>query len=757
MDPQRDATYHLISYPDPSRRVSSRNEPGDSGVPREFRRKPLDRSSTVHDSSSDYLLFSIADPPAAYDTSNEAVQKSSGNNKSTASGNVRETTDLPESRHVQDSSLINWNGLPWYRFLGDFLSMLLAICFIALGICVVRLRGEEESGWSRQVVAATELAPSLWPVIFSGVIGNALKAYANWRVEKGTSLLSLEQILGSLTMANTILSVYTLSIFNLWTVSLVLVWAFNPLGSQASFRSLYLQPQSATATATLGYRNYSVETLGVGALMGASGWSWISPASKIAYSSVLASTTSQTQYCNGTCGSNFTDVIARMGGTRAAAEQVAMDPWGNPRIPSLKHAPGYDAARPEEWLTVPWRESVQEYSSLIGNRYHGLRPEFVGNVTFTIEASYMEVYDCAEWLCQDDLHNNTEAMVAWFAANYKSFATRYNASLDEPPYNNASFDFFDSNRREGSYKTSYDYSFSMDYNTTYGASGPDSANSTIFLGTLGGLECGQCMTSCPVRTVYIEAEIACESRGIAGKSQCAATRIRQMPSPPRPPGVTAFTNRLIGTTVPFYAAQKFPKMGKDTDTRFTTFSEEFVENPTRAFNHELSKKYVEWCKLPMAVFADRLGLLFNTFLDATVDPMAVLGAASVVDESVLLNTTAAMTSPLPAVYVIDEAWVAIYFVSTLIMLLAAIGGVVIRYYTIAPQVLGYVGSLVRDSPYFADMAPRWKTTESGEEISRRLGDVKVGVFDVEPDKDVGRIAFAPVEMGHRVRRKRWYE
>uniref|UniRef100_L2FM26 Uncharacterized protein n=1 Tax=Colletotrichum fructicola (strain Nara gc5) TaxID=1213859 RepID=L2FM26_COLFN len=683
MDARQDATYHLISYPDPSRRVSSRNEAGDPGVPREFRRKPLDRSSTVHDSSSDYLLFSIADPPA---DPNAAVYKGSGNNKSAASGNVRETTDLPETRHVQDSSLINWNGLPWYRFLGDFLSMLLAICFIALGICVVRLRGEEESGWSRQVVAATELAPSLWPVIFSGVIGNALKAYANWRVEKGTSLLSLEQILGSLTMANTILSVYTLSIFNLWTVSL---------------------------------------TLGVGALMGASGWSWISPASKIAYSSVLASTTSQTQYCNGTCGANFTDLIARMGGTRAAAEQVAMDPWGNPRIPSLKHAPGYDAARPEEWLAVPWRESVQEYSSLIGNRYHGLRPEFVGNVTFTIEASYMEVYDCAEWLCQDDLHNNTEAMVAWFAANYKSFATRYNVSLDEPPYNNASFDFFDSNRREGSYKTSYDYSFSMDYNTTYGASGPDSANSTIFLGTLGGLECGQCMTSCPVRTVYIEAEIACESRGIAGKSQCAATRIRQMPRPPRPPGVTAFTNRLIGTTVPHYAAQKFPKMGKDTDTRFTTFSEEFVENPTRAFNHELSKKYVEWCKLPMPVFADRLGLLFNTFLDATVDPMA--------------------------------AWVAIYFVSTLIMLLAAIGGVVIRYYTIAPQVLGYVGSLVRDSPYFADMAPRWKSTESGEEISRRLGDVRVGVFDVEPDKDVGRIAFAPVEMGHRVRRKRWYE
>lgn len=139
MDARQDATYHLISYPDPSRRVSSRNEAGDSGVPREFRRKPLDRSSTVHDSSSDYLLFSIADPPAAYDSPNAAVHNSSGNSKSAPSGNVRETTDLPETRHVQDSSLINWNGLPWYRFLGDFLSMLLAICFIG-GFSLLSLR-----------------------------------------------------------------------------------------------------------------------------------------------------------------------------------------------------------------------------------------------------------------------------------------------------------------------------------------------------------------------------------------------------------------------------------------------------------------------------------------------------------------------------------------------------------------------------------------------------------------------------------------
>ncbi|KAF5488751.1 hypothetical protein CGCF413_v012368 [Colletotrichum fructicola] len=78
---------------------------------------------------------------------------------------------------------------------------------------------------------------------------------------------------------------------------------------------------------------------------------------------------------------------------------MTIDPWGNPRVPSLKHVAGYNASNPEKWLAVPWNQSVQNYSSLIGNHPYGIGSDLVGNVSFIINASYIDVYNCANWIC----------------------------------------------------------------------------------------------------------------------------------------------------------------------------------------------------------------------------------------------------------------------------------------------------------------------------------------------------------------------
>ncbi|KAF0324967.1 hypothetical protein GQ607_007860 [Colletotrichum asianum] len=255
----------------------------------------------------------------------------------------------------------------------------------ALGLCICFLRGQEESEWSRAVIVVTELTPSLWPVIFSGVIGNALKAYANWHLERGVSLRALEQVLGSLTMANTVLSAYALSMINIWTVCLLFVWAFNPLGSQSSFRSLYLQNQVMNLDGRVSYKDYTLKTIEHGALD-----------VDAVYSSVLTSLTSGTQYCDSTCA-DYDNLINRWGGVQAAAAQMAIDPWGSPRVPSLKHVAGYNASDPEKWLAVPWTNSVQNYSSFIGSRIHGINSELTGNVSFLVNASYIELHSVSSF------------------------------------------------------------------------------------------------------------------------------------------------------------------------------------------------------------------------------------------------------------------------------------------------------------------------------------------------------------------------
>ncbi|KAL3293807.1 hypothetical protein RB213_015879 [Colletotrichum asianum] len=542
-------------------------------------------------------------------------------------------------------------------------------------------------------------------------------------------------------MANTVLSAYTLSVFNFLTVFLLAVWTFNPLGSQSSFRSVRLQDQSKLRIGSVHYRSHALESLNDGLLGGKVSWGLGGPAARVAYSSVLTTATSATQHCNGTC-SGYDALILRLGGPRAAGKQVAMDPWGSPRIPNLKHVPGYDPSRPEEWLTVPWNKTVQEYSSLIGRRNHGPQPNFSGNASFLITASYTEVFHSLE---------------RWYAENYKSFAVKYNATLDQSPYKDASYGFFSTDNRP--VDASIDRGmFALDFNTTYASdsSGKTIPSSRVFIGSIGNERfCRNCMTTCSVKTVYVDAKVFCDSRSDAAKSQCRVDKVRHMPRPPHPPEHTIFNEEDI----PLIAAntlKRFPTMerGDDESSPAATFSETFIEAPDNTFSRvPLSR--VDWCRVPMDVFADRFSLLLNTFLDSTVDPVTVMGS-ELFDTGGMLKTPSNMTFPLPAMYVLDSTWMGIYFFSTILMFAVAITGLIFRFHIAAPQVLGYVGSLARDSPYFAHLRADANGTESGEELSRRLGRIRVGVFDVRPKDEVGKIAFAPVETGRRIRRQRWY-
>ncbi|KAF5490115.1 hypothetical protein CGCS363_v012046 [Colletotrichum siamense] len=662
-------------------------------------------------------------------------------------GSDRDEHSSPKSESDQTRSPVHWNGLPWSRFLGDIIAIALSLCFLALGVCICSIRGQEESEWSKKVIVATELAPSFWPVIFSGVVGNALKAYANWHLERGVPLRALEQVLGSLTMANTVLSAYALSMINIWTVCLFFVWAFNPLGSQSSFRSLYLQNQVMNLDERLSYKNYALKTIESSALNGSYNWLINRSAVNAAYSSVLTSATSGTQYCNSTC-IGYDNLIARLGGIQAAAAQMAIDPWGSPRVPSLKHVAGFDASNPEKWLDVPWNQSVQNYCSLIGNRVHGIKTELIGNVSFPINASYIDLHDVSSEFSAALMFTFLKPFIDWFAANYKSFTEKYNATLDHPPYEMALEYFFGDPSR-----TKRSNTFSLDYNTTYGPGTQGKSNTTIFVGAVS--DDRYCMTSCAARTIYVNVEVFCEYHGIAAQSQCRVDRIRQLPEPPLSPLETIFSPKHVARRIPDSLMIRFPPADAEQD-RGSSFSETFIENPVWTLKVPQGIHRVEWSIVPMEIFADRFGLLLNTFLDSTVDPQAILGGMPE-NKSWLLNTTSAVTIPLAATYALDTIWIVVYFISTTIMLTAALAGLVFHYHSDAPQILGFVGSLAKTSPHFAVGETGGNSTESGEAVSRRLGDTKVMVLDEKPDEAVGRIAFAPMSMGDRVQRGRWYD
>lgn len=196
MEPHSEHTYELLPCPLPPSRIHLADGLQDVHTnPRESL-DALQQRDTDHASSGQLISpLEINEVPSTHAIATNCDE--------------RDEHSSPKSELDQTQSAVHWNGLPCSRLFGDIMAIALSICFhgpsitircpestaslslrhgIALGVCICFLQEQEESEWSKAVIVVTELAPSFWPVIFSGVIGNALKAYANWHLERGVSL-----------------------------------------------------------------------------------------------------------------------------------------------------------------------------------------------------------------------------------------------------------------------------------------------------------------------------------------------------------------------------------------------------------------------------------------------------------------------------------------------------------------------------------------------------------------------------------------
>jgi len=199
-------------------------------------------------------------------------------------------------------------------------------------------------------------------------------------------------------MASSVITIFRWSIFRISSVTLIVLWAFNPLGSQASFRGAYLRDDTGTSQGQITYYNASLSIqLSLSSYGGASTRS--KPVIRALYSSTLYDYVSSTQYVDPT-NSVTKGVVTVLGGQGSAAVQAAMDTWSNVRIPSLEYHPEYSSVDPHRWLETPWSQRLMNYSSLVGDRVDGVNRSFIGNTTFTSSSSYQSYkVDARSCLC----------------------------------------------------------------------------------------------------------------------------------------------------------------------------------------------------------------------------------------------------------------------------------------------------------------------------------------------------------------------
>ncbi|CAI4212738.1 unnamed protein product [Parascedosporium putredinis] len=97
------------------------------------------------------------------------------------------------------------------------------------------------------------------------------------------------------------------------------------------------------------------------------------------------------------------------------------------------------------------------------------------------------------------------------------------------------------------------------------------------------------------------------------------------------------------------------------------------------------------------------------------------------------------------VYRANHYWIGILIAATVVLELIAIASAAFEFITLAPDVLAYASSMVRDNVFVPQ--PATGSALHGTERSRLLKDMRVQIADVWPEKEVGYVAFSAVGEG----------
>lgn len=143
-------------------------------------------------------------------------------------------------------------------------------------------------------------------------------------------------------------------------------------------------------------------------------------------------------------------------------------------------------------------------------------------------------------------------------------------------------------------------------------------------------------------------------------------------------------------------------------------------------------------------FASEFGYLFNTWVGigycpqcSSITTWATFNSNPKDIQQLYIPVNATRYTD-EEVFQLSLPWSIAFLVSTVMLLLAGIISVVIESITVAPDTLGYVSTVARNSRYLHVKPTSGAMT--GAERARKLADTKVMMQDVKAHADVGKIA-----------------
>ncbi|CAM1511502.1 Fc.00g090150.m01.CDS01 [Cosmosporella sp. VM-42] len=684
------------------------------------------------------------DPEKRANTSHEApenpvptVQPSSGSGDSL--GHKRDPRD-----EAQRPPELERQKLKFLVIVSDVVAVVLPLALLVCGIVVIRLHGDDvhKQTYGRWRNAITVLG-TLFPIIFGSAVSRLVYQFARWKLEKGSTMTSLEQLLGSRSVGATITTHIQMLAVNPLTLFLLLIWAFSPLGAQAILRMLGTRLKNVVEPSNVVYFNTGSQT-------DIPNWAFPGPNGQEVAQTAQAYLESM------------------YGGLLLTSESVkhdSMDIWGNVRIPFLQsNEDGSDIV--DDWREVSWSPDFQFYSGLVGVPVTNVS---TGNATLPLESSYIALkcstkhYDPEDtWSTIDatwdlDIFNTMEGVLkngTWHGYNAtrdpETDSTTWSLALDRfinPIWFNGTMEWQDAEARAEVTNTP-----ALFNNETGVEFGP---TKLLFQAKYAnGLHDPQyyMRAYCDVEQIYVESRVVCSRKTPSTQQNCTVVAQRPLRLLHAPESVSF----LSFPSVFYFVSELLPlATGRGMAYR-SDLALEYLNDP-RLNNITLLSSEWQFKNVDDQDFSRRLSQLLNNYIHLSQSFLKTPTGAEIGTTFEPNITAAVVVSNLVEVYDVSRVWMGLYIVSSTVLLIGSILSAVFTHLVYGPEFLGYASTVLRDSK-FIELPPE-TAQMTGLEVTNTMKNQRVrygfvnSTGETHPLLGVGRREETEPIREHLVRRR----
>ncbi|KAI8681698.1 hypothetical protein NCS55_00422400 [Fusarium keratoplasticum] len=612
------------------------------------------------------------------------------------------STDLGKGQlHAFKKQKLDLQGLS-----ADFAVIVLPFGLVIFSFLVLRLDGisVDKEIFAQWQNAITVLA-TLFPILFAAIFGRLIYQTARWSLERGTSLGSLEQLMGSRTVGGALLTQFQLRTLNPLAVSLILVWAVSPLGAQSILRMFGSRLDERGHASTVVYFDTDAE--------------------------------SQPSHNDGGPSESHIEFLSFLGTMFGAAllspksiKTDSMDVWGNVKIPFLK---SHDN---DSWQSVSWSPKLEHHSALVGVPVVNVS---MGNTTFSLESSYIDLkcynltvietddviqyrdFDWPDWDSPGPFKNGT-----WYGFNNtfqdehrRSWAIALNRFVDVYWANRTLLMQRARAMRPSSPSEAARTRPAIFANETGIEVKPAKLYFQSILSNALMWDTPGLTAYCDISQKYVESRVTCRRTSSTSQQNCTVTAQRPSQRHHAPEAITPLSFPAVFRWISKY----MPLATAVRNSGVCDLALQYMDEPALdTMNNDVSYSLIN---IDEEMLSLRLSQVLNTYILLGQMYLRAVGSTKT---SIWVKDKWNVTTPvgvvnLVEVYSVTGLWMGFCIFSCIALSASGILSVFFTHLASGPDVLGYASTLVRDSRYI--QMPPETGQMGGADMTVEMRDMRV--------------------------------